>query len=474
MARGTWDDTNKPKAPGYYHRMVQAAQETAESISGILAMPVKSNWGPIKAVTEVSGLPELKHKFGTSMEFTAYKLGRLALLGNPEKLLLYRLADGSAAKGKASLKNSESEQTAVINFETIYASDRDFKLSVASNIVNSSNKDISLYEGTTLLGKVENISGTLQEILDIINKSTIGDYVVGTLADNATGTLADVSSVAFTGGNNGTTSITNDDYVSAMEAIRAYEFDGFTLDGVSDPALIATVKEWGEECQKEGLDFLIFSATNETTLNAANQKSKGYNSTLMHNGFAKTLTYDKVDYTIAEAMVYVAALALSKNLKGSICNAETIFTDVQPRLKRTEVDSALEAGTIVFTVKKNGKVVIVDDVNTYKDYEKEEDKVLGNIRAIRFINTVNKTCAIKAEDDLEGQVSGDDTGHTIILSGFKNFFDEWKKLGIISGYTAETDEENQAKAETDEYFWKWSADYVNVTKRIYSKGNLVG
>ena len=472
MARGTWSETNKPKAPGFYHRMVQKAQETAESISGVLAMPVKSNWGPIKTVTEVSGLQELKHKFGTSMDFTAYKLGRLALLGNPEKLLLYRLADDSAAKGAASLKNSED--TDVIKFETLYPSDRDFKLSVASNIVNSSNKDISLYEGTTLLGKIENITGTLQEILDIINKSNIGDYVVGKLVDGATGTLADVSSVAFTGGNNGTTSITNDDYISAMEVIRAYEFDGFTLDGVSDPALIATVKEWGDECKKEGLDFLIFSATNETTLNAANQKSKGYNSTLMHNGFAKTLTYDNVDYTIAETMVYVAALALSKNLKGSICNAETIFTDVQPRLKRTEIDSALEAGTIVFTAKKNGKVVIVDDVNTYKDYEKEEDKVLGNIRAIRFINTVNKICAIKAEDDFEGQVSGDETGHTIILSGFKNFFDEWKKLGIIKGYTAETDEENQATAATDEYFWKWSADYVNVTKRIYSTGNLVG
>ena len=475
MARGTWSETNRPKTPGFYNRMVQLARQTAKNISGVLAMPVKSDWGPTRTVIEVKDSQELKHKFGVNMNFTAFKLGNLALLGNPEKLLLYRLADDSAAKGTASLSNSEVSPAVVMNFETLYPSARNFKLSVSSNILNSSNKDISLYEGTNLLGKVENISGTLQDVLDIINKSTIGDYVVGKLVDGATGTLADVSSVEFTGGNNGTTSITNDDYITAMDAFRSYEFDGFTLDGVSDPALVETVKGWGEDCKKEGLDFLIFESTNEATLNAANQKSKGYNSTLMHNGFAKTLSYDGVDYTMSEAMVHIAALALSKNLKGSICNEKTIFTDVQPRLNRSEVDSALEAGTIVLTMdKKSGKAVIVDDVNTYKDYEKKEDEVLGNIRANRFINTVNKVCAVKAEDDFEGQVTGDETGHTIILSGFKNFFDEWKHLGIISGYTAETDEENQSKAQTDEYFWKWSADYVNVTKRIYSTGNLVG
>lgn len=474
MARGIWSDTDKPKAPGYYHRMQQLAQKTAKNISGVLAMPVKSNWGPVKEIVEITGETVLKNTFGNSMNFTAYKLGKLALLGEPEKLLLYRLADSTAEKGKATLKNAESSPEDVIEFETLYPSDRKFKLSVSKNIIDVANYDVNLYEESELIAQAEDIGGTLEEILTSINESNIGKYVVGTLKEGATGTLEEVSSVEFTGGNNGNDGITNEDYLDAMEVFETYEIDGFTLDGVSDAALIQSVKTWANKCKKEGLDFLTFTSTNELTLNAANIKSKNYNDPIMQNGFARKLIYDGREYTIAEAMVYVAALALSKNLKGSICNAVTIFTDVQPRLSRTDIESALEAGTIVFTMTSSRKVVIVDDVNTYKNFEKEEDKVLGNIRAIRFINTVHKTCAIKAEDDDIGQVSGDDTGHTIILSGFKNFFDEWKKLGIISGYTVETDEERQKTAETDEYFWKWSADYVNVTKRIYSTGNLVG
>lgn len=471
MARGSWNESNKPEIPGFYNRMQQIAQETSDSIQGVLAMPVRSNWGPVNQVLSVSGLTSLKNNFGTSMDFTAYKLGRLALLGSPKALMLYRLADSSAKTATLILQNSEESPKDAIKLETLYPTDRDFKVTVDSNVVNSSNKNISFYEGTQLLTKIENITGTFGEIVASINKSTIGKYAKASLAAGATGTLANVSSVGFTGGDNGITSITNENYLNALEEFKRQQIDGFVLDGVNDPALIASTLEWGESCKEEGLDVLIFSATNESSLDSANSVSKNYNSTLMHNGYADKLIYDGVEYTIAEAMVYVAALALSTSLKESTCNAVTIFEDVSPRLTRSEITSALESGTIVFTV-SNGQVVIVDDVNTYKNYENDKEKVLGNIRAIRFINTVNQSTSLDGEENYVGKISSDDTGHTLILNGIKNFFDEWKKLGIISSYTVETDEELQASAESDEFFWKWDADYVNVTKRIYGTGNL--
>ncbi len=471
MARGDWNETNKPEIPGFYNRMQQIAQETSDSIQGTLAMPVKSNWGPINQVFKVSGLTSLKNNFGTSMDFTAYKLGRIALLGSPKELMLYRLADSSAKTATLTLQNSDGSPVDAIKLETLYPTDRDFKVTVASNVVNPSNKNISFYEGTTLLTKIENVTGTLEEMVTLINKSSIGKYAKASLVNGATGTLANVSSAGFTGGNNGTAAITNENYLDALEEFKRQQIDGFVLDGIANPALIASVHEWGQACKEEGLDVLIFGATNESSLDAANSVSKNYNSIIMHNGYAEKLIYDGAEYTIAEAMVYVAALALSTSLKESICNAATIFEDVQPRLTRSEITTALEAGTIVFTY-SNGNVVVVDDVNTYKNYENDNDKVLGNIRAIRFINTVNQSTSLDGEENYVGKTSSDDTGHTLILNGIKNFFDEWKKLGIISSYTVETDEELQNTAENDEFFWKWSADYVNVTKRIYGTGNL--
>ncbi|NJK16350.1 hypothetical protein GSQ51_21130, partial [Clostridioides difficile] len=41
----------------------------------------------------------LKTLFGDDMSYSAYKLGKLALLGNVKELLLYRLVDGNQKKG---------------------------------------------------------------------------------------------------------------------------------------------------------------------------------------------------------------------------------------------------------------------------------------------------------------------------------------------------------------------------------------
>ncbi|NFO03120.1 phage tail sheath protein [Clostridium botulinum] len=468
MAKGTWSEKDKPKIPGFYTRMQIVAEESANNIQGILAMPVKSNWGPAKTVTSITQERHLKNTFGDSMDFTAYKLGRLALLGRPKELLLYRLIDSSAKAGELVLKNTESN--GAIKLATIYPSSRKFNVTVRTNLVDSTAKDIILYEDTTQLVEVRALKGTIEEIVNKINKSSLSDYIVASKDESTTGTLVDVVNTPLKGGNDGTSNITNTEYLEAMKAFESYSIDGFALDGVTDVNLHESIKTWVNQCNKEGLDILAFVASESGSLSQSNAKSKEYNNYLMHNVYLQSCIYEGVTYTPAEVTVYVAALALGKNLKESVCNEITIFDSVQPRLSRSEIESALEAGTIVFDVIDN-EVVIVDDVNTYKNYKNEKEEALGNIRAIRFINTVNKQTADAGKDYI-GKISNDETGHTLVLCGLKTFFETYQKLGIISKFNVEIDAELQKEAQSDEFFCKWDADYINVIKKIYSTGNL--
>ncbi|WP_315076187.1 phage tail sheath family protein [uncultured Clostridium sp.] len=468
MAKGTWDEKNKPKIPGFYNRMQIVAEESANNIQGVLAMPVKSDWGPVNKVVSVSQERHLKNAFGDNIEFTAYKLGNLALLGKPKELLLYRLVDNAAKPGELTLKNTESDGE--IKLSTIYPSSKKFNITIRTNLINDEAKDIILYENTTQLVEVSALLGTIDEIVNKINKSALSDYIVASKVEGATGTLADIVNEAFSGGNDGTSNITNAEYLKAMKAFESYSIDGFVLDGVTDIGLHTSIKTWADKCKEEGLDVLAFVASNSESLSQANAKSKEYNDYLMHNVYLKSVTYDGVTYTAAEVAVYIAALAVGKNLKGSICNETTIFDSVEPRLTRTEIESALESGTIVLAVEDN-EVIVVDDVNTYKNYKNEKEESLGNIRAIRFINTVNKQTAIAGKDYI-GDNSNDETGHTVILCGLKTFFETYQKLNIISKFNIETDEELQKNAQSDEFFWKWDAEYINVIKKIFSTGNL--
>ena len=195
MPKGTWSEKNKPTLAGIYNRFLTKAKETITGgTHGVLGMPVKANWGEIGKVIEVNSFADLEEIFGKDATYSAYKLGRLAFLGKPEKLLLYRVADESAAYGTVSLQNAESSDA--ITLKTKYKSSRNFNITIAANIVDDGAIDIVLYEGTVELNRVEQVKNNLDKVVEAINLNF--EEIVATKASSATGQLAPVTNVKFT------------------------------------------------------------------------------------------------------------------------------------------------------------------------------------------------------------------------------------------------------------------------------------
>ena len=138
MASGFWSETDKPIRPGFYNRFKAAALARIQmGKRGIVAMPVKANWGPPKEIVRITSERDLIDNFGDDMNYTAYKLGRLVLLGQPKELLLYRLVDGTEKPASLTIKGqAESESIDVIKLTTKYPTTRDFRISVSPNVVD--------------------------------------------------------------------------------------------------------------------------------------------------------------------------------------------------------------------------------------------------------------------------------------------------------------------------------------------------
>ncbi|WP_373845316.1 hypothetical protein [Clostridium sp.] len=70
---GTWSETNKQIIPGFYNRFKWMAENRmTQGTQGVVAMPVKSDWGPMGRVTSVSIESELKKMFGSNSTLRAY------------------------------------------------------------------------------------------------------------------------------------------------------------------------------------------------------------------------------------------------------------------------------------------------------------------------------------------------------------------------------------------------------------------
>lgn len=474
MASGYWSETNKPIRPGFYNRFKAAAESRIQSgKSGIVAMPVKSNWGPVKQIVHITSEKDLTVNFGSDMNYTAYKLGKLSLLGRPKELLLYRLVDGTEKVASKTLKDTTAVTPVdVLKLDTKYPTTRAFNITVRSNIIDDTKKDIVLYEGTTQLYVFSALTGTIAQIVESINKNEENLWISASKIAEGNATLANISNQPLAGGNNGTTSITNQHYIEAMAAFEGVKFNGFCLDGLTDSALQTSVRSWVERNRLNGKKIRAYlGGTINETIVEANSKAKSFNYEGIVYVGAVGGVYDGVKYSPAETACYIAALGESTDLRESLCNMVTIFNDVTKNLTNEEIESSLQSGTLVLRY-DNGSVSIEDDVNTLKSYGADQSETLGYLRAIRFIDTVDEDTSSTGNKQYVGKVPNGKNGQVALLSALKQYFETLQASGYIEDFIVEIDESLQANAKNDEFFWRWDAKYINVMKRIYGTGYI--
>lgn len=468
MSTGTWNETNKPGIPGFYNRFkFMAESRLNQGTNGVVAMPVKSDWGPVKQIVTVQTEKQLINAFGKNMSFTAYRLGRLVLLGKPAKLLLYRLTDGSEKVSSITLKDTASTAADVIKLETLYPTDKNFNVTIKADVVDNSLTDIILYEGTEQLYTFK-VSGVIADIVNKINSNDNNTWIKATKIADGNGSLANIVSQKLIGGSNGTTSITNQLYTDAMTAFEGYKIDAFVLDGVGDTALQMSVQAWIDKNKSSGADLIgyVGSKTN-SSLDDINSQSKTFNDEAIVN-VGISGTYEGVDYAPAEVACYIAGLATGKGIKESICNEKTIFEDVNPKLSRDDIIACEAAGTLVL-VNDEGSIIVVDDVNTLKKFSDDQSEALGYIRAVKFIYSVDKDTSAKRTDFL-GIQSNNTSGQKVVIAALKKYFETLQDNQVISDFTVEIDTELMESAKDDEFYWKWDATYINVMKKIYGTG----
>lgn len=468
MPKGSWDAKDVPTLAGVYNRFLTKAMETITGgTHGVLAMPIKANWGEIGVVTEIESLSDLVDNFGSDIIYSGYKLGRLALLGKPQKLMLYRVADSSASYGSVALKNTEASAADVITIQTKYKSSRNFSITVSSNILDENCIDIILYEGTTEIYRIEQIENNLDTIVSTINLNF--DEISATKIVGATGTLATVVNAKLTQGNDGCSNVQVAEYEAAMNEFAKYNIDGFVLDGVTDRSIQTAALNWANELKTNGTDVLVFVGGNGTIAEANSASLTFDDSNITNVGVG--CTYEGISYTAAEVAVYVAALQLGLNIKDSLCYRETIFDDVLTKLDKKELKEAGKKGTLVL-IKEDGKVVILDDKNTYTSYTEKKNENFGEIRCVRFINIVNQDTLVKNKEYV-GKITNLDGDELIVICALKKYFEALEAAKIVTDFIVAVDDTISSELLTDDaLFWKWDAKYVKVKKRIFGTGYI--
>jgi len=442
---------------------------------GIVAIPVKANWGPKKTFVEITSEKELIDTFNTETtgSYTAYKCIRLALFGAPKTVLAYRLADGSAAKASITLQDTAGTPANVLTLTTLYETTRAFKVTTRDNLADSNKQDIVLYEGTTQLYvfTFAKGAGAVDNAVAAINNDSSNKWITAAKVATGNDTIANVVSQSFTGGNDGTAGIVNQDYIDAMAAFEARAINVFTLDGGTDSSLQTSVKTWVERLRNEGKKVVAFlggSTSDDANIATANTRSAGFNyEGVVNVGISGIL--DEVTYSSAQVACYVAGRAAGQALKESLTYAVTPFDDVSPRLTHNQVVSAINGGTLVM-VHDGTKVIIEKGVNTLTSLSEGQDYGWKKIKLIRIMDAIAMDTAKAAQDNYIGRVLNNEDGQVAVLNTIKNYFETLSPDLIAPEFTVEVDTEKQATAEPDQFFWKYTATLIDSMEQIFGTG----
>lgn len=462
MAKGFWSDTDKPIRPGFYNRFRAAALARIQmGKRGVVALPVTASWGPANEIVSITSEQKLIDTFGKNSE--AHVIGRLALLGQPKELLVYRL--DKEDKLSATLKDA-TKANEVLKIETYYPAAKEIfnSVKVEADILNTGGYIITAQVGT--LSHSIKVKGTAAEMAAQINADK-GNRLITATAIGTDSTLDTVQATMTTTETAG--AITTEDYLKAFTAFEGRNIEGITVP-TTDSAVITSLIGWATRLNKNGEHFRVYiGAEKADTIDAALTQARQVNNELVHL-IGQSYTLDGVEYEAKHAAAYFMALGEGLDLRHCMTNHNTPFTDVAPRLSHEEIEEALLAGVIVSRV-EDGTVIIEDDVNTYKRYEEGHNEIWGNLRAIRFMHMIDEDTANTGNRQYVGKVLNSDAGRLAILSALKMYF-ETLELGEIvrPGWTVEIDEERQKLALSDEFYWRWDAEYINVIKKIFGTG----
>lgn len=424
----SWDAQNKVR-PGVYSR------NTSEDISlsqvsdrGVCALPLKLDWGEKGLIRLVNGENLLK-KIGYSIldkEIFPIK----EAFKNARILYLYNVAE----KGEKA-KSTEGELIIEAKYEGIRGND--------ITVIIEGDLDDN-YEVIVTLGTTEVEKQTIKSIDDL--KS---DFIT------LSGTLKETAGLKLTGGKTG--NITNESYISFLESV---EREIGEINSIGYPGEDKSIKEL----------FVSFINRIRNTVGykiqcvlAEYPEADSEAVYSIKNG----VMLDTIELSSNECVPYVLGAVAGARINQSLTYHKCIgATSVTGDLQDEDIKKALLNGEIVFTMSRDGNVVIEQDVTTLKSFTKERPKALRKGRPSRALDNFDGDIDKVYYTYYIGKVDNDESGRAILKNEIYKLAKKYEELGAFQNVSLE-DFEIFEGDDIDSVFIKYAVQPVDSVDKIY-------
>lgn len=425
---GTYQTGEEKIRPGVYRKYETPVKETvAGAMTGVFAIPVKADFGPLDTVTVHTKADTVSAMYGNGGTVK----GALNLFeGGAQKVYVYRLGTGGST-GKLELK--DGEDAAVVSLETKYPSPTAFSVTLKRKLGFNMRKEFSVYEGAVLKEKMEyDVPENGNEVAifaETVNKKS--SIFTAAKKTEESKQLAEIVQEPITAGTEST--VTNEDYSTAFDAFEAYKWNILVADTV-DTGVHTLMKAYMDRIKKNGSvgACVIGEGTNvsfEDRLSHAKECNCEY-VIYVGSGFVDMQGNNVDGY---EAVTLQAGVIGSTPTNQSIVHkAIPNAVDVIEVLKDEEYIDAINHGLLLLSPSEDGQVWFDSGVNTLTVPAENQDagwkKVRRMMTRYEIFDRIDRTIT-----PLIGRVNCDSDGIAAVIKAAKDVLDEMvneKKLMV--------------------------------------------
>ena len=430
MAGGTWEKQNKIRPGAYINFKSRKNISTQIGERGIATIPLVLPWGVEKEVITIQADDDLSKVLGINIADDSVLLIR-EVFKKAKTLLLYRLNEGTKA-------------TTTIENLTVQAKYTGTKGNDITIVVQNNIDDADIFEVITIFegNKVD------KQMVKTIDELKSNDYV----EFKGEGQLKTTAGISLNGGENGT--INNQNYTDYLSAIEPYDFHiiGIPTKESSIKAIATTfikrLKEEGKQVQ-----LVLENYPEADSENVISVK----NGVVLSDG--SKITSDK-----AVAFVTGATAGANVNQSNTYLQYDDAI-DVDIKYTNKEIIEALNNGEIVFTV-SNKKVVIEQDINTFKTFTEYKGRDYRKNKIIRTLFEVNNGIKILWETNYIGKGNNNEDGRNLFKKDIIKFLERLQGIGALENVVPE-DIEIEKGQDKDSVVARVGVQPIDAMEKLY-------
>lgn len=430
MAGGTWEKQNKIR-PGAYINF-KSKKNTSIPIRerGIATLPLVLPWGPEKEIITIQADDDLSKVLGINITDDSVLLIR-EVFKKAKTLLLYRLNEGTKA--------TVTLEGLTINAKYTGTKGNNITIVIQNNVDDTEQFEvITLFEGN----KVD------KQLVKAIGDLKSNDYV----EFKGEGELKSTAGLTLKGGEDGT--ITNQSYINYLAAIEPYDFHTVGIP-TKDSSIKAVATTFIKRLKEEGrqVQLVLENYPEADSENVISVK----NGVILSDG--TEITSDKV-------VAFVTGATAGANVNQSNTYLEYPGAiDVDTKYTNREIEEALLNGEIVFTI-SNRKVVIEQDINTFKTFTEDKGKDYRKNRVIRTLFEVNNGVSLLWHSNYIGKSDNNPDGRNLFKKDVIKFLERLQGIGALENVVPE-DVEIQKGQDKDSIIAKVGVQPIDAMEKLY-------